>query len=135
LAIDEVSFGPDHPDVGRDLNNLGGLLQATSRLAEAEPLFRRALVIAEASFGPNHPIVAGALNNRVQLLRATNRSADAEPLMRRVLAILIDFERKTGHPHPHRDMAMHNYVGLLAEVGKSEAEIEAAIASLTAEGA
>jgi len=38
------------------------LLQATNRLAEAEPLMRRALVIGEASFGPDHPTVAIYLN-------------------------------------------------------------------------
>ena len=41
LAIDEKSYGPDHPDVARDLNNLALLLQDTNRLNEAEPLFRR----------------------------------------------------------------------------------------------
>ena len=35
-----------------DLNNLAQLLQATNRLAEAEPLMRRALAIDEKSFGP-----------------------------------------------------------------------------------
>ena len=58
LAIDEASFGPDHPDVASDLNNLAQLLQDTNRLAEAEPLMRRALAIDEASFGPEHPNVA-----------------------------------------------------------------------------
>ena len=58
LAIDEKSFGPDHPDVATDLNNLALLLQATNRLAEAEPLMRRALAIDEKSFGPDHPEVA-----------------------------------------------------------------------------
>lgn len=38
-----------------DLNNLAGLLRATNRLDEAEPLFRRALAIMEASLGPDHP--------------------------------------------------------------------------------
>ena len=52
LKIDETSFGPDHPDVARDLNNLAQLLQTTNRLAEAEPLMRRALAIDEKSFGP-----------------------------------------------------------------------------------
>ena len=60
LAIDEKSFGPDHPNVARDLNNLAQLLQATNRLAEAEPLMRRALAIDEKSFGPDHPNVATA---------------------------------------------------------------------------
>ena len=55
LAIDEASYGPDHPDVAIDLNNLAQLLQATNRLGEAEPLMRRALAIDEASYGPDHP--------------------------------------------------------------------------------
>jgi hypothetical protein len=45
LAIDEASFGAEHPDVARDLNNLAQLLKATNRLPEAEPLLRRALKI------------------------------------------------------------------------------------------
>ena len=40
------------------LNNLALLLGATNRLAEAEPLYRRALAIDEKSFGPEHPNVA-----------------------------------------------------------------------------
>ena len=32
LEIDEASFGGRHPEVARDLNNLGQLLQATNRL-------------------------------------------------------------------------------------------------------
>jgi tetratricopeptide (TPR) repeat protein len=86
LAIDENSFGPDHPDVARDLNNLALLLRDTNRLAEAEPLFRRALAINEKSFGPDHPNVATDLNNLAALLSATNRLAEAEPLFRRALA-------------------------------------------------
>jgi hypothetical protein len=68
------------------------------------------------------------------LLQATNRLTEAEPLMRRHVVIFTDFERKTGHPHPHRDAALHNYVRLLAAMGKSDDEIKAAIVSLTGEG-
>ena len=50
LAIDEASYGSEHPNVARDLNNLALLLQATNRLEEAEPMFRRALAIDEASY-------------------------------------------------------------------------------------
>jgi tetratricopeptide (TPR) repeat protein len=134
LAIGEASFGREHPNVAIYLNNLAQLLQATDRLADAEPLMRRALAIDEASFGPDHPGVAIRLNNLARLLQATNRLAEAEPLMRRHLLIFIDFERKTGHPHPHRNDATVNYTILLAEMGKSRAEVEAAIASLAAEG-
>ena len=80
LAIDEKSFGPEHPDVAISLNNLAELLQATNRLAEAEPLMRRALAIDEKSLGPEHPDVASDLNNLAALLQATNRLAEAEPL-------------------------------------------------------
>ena len=51
------------------LNNLAGLLSATNRLAEAEPLYRRALAIDEKSFGPEHPNVARGLNNLAVLLQ------------------------------------------------------------------
>ena len=45
------------------------LLQATDRLAEAEPLMRRALAIDERSYGPDHPDVASDLNNLAKLLQ------------------------------------------------------------------
>jgi tetratricopeptide (TPR) repeat protein len=63
LAIDEQSYGPKHPHVASDLNNLAQLLQDTNRLAEAEPLNRRALAINEQSSGAEHPDVAIELNN------------------------------------------------------------------------
>jgi hypothetical protein len=72
-------------------------------------------------------------NNLGGLLKATDRLVEAKPLIRRVLAILLDFERKTGHPHPHRDAALRNYGGLLTAMGKSEGEINTAIASLAGE--
>ena len=97
LAIDEASFGPDHPEVAADLNNLAQLLQATNRLNEAEPLMRRALEIGEKSFGPGHPTVAIRLNNLALLLQATNRLNEAEPLMRRALEI---DEKSFGPEHP-----------------------------------
>jgi len=61
LAIDEKSYGPGHPDVAIDLNNLAALLQTTNRLGEAEPLMRRALAIDKKSYGPEHPNVASEL--------------------------------------------------------------------------
>ena len=131
LVIAKGSFGADHPTVASCLNNLAELLHATGRSTEAESLYRQAWAITEARFGPDHPTVAVILNNLGQLLRRTDRLAEAEPLMRRGVAILIDFERKTGHLHPHRDAAFGNYADLLAAMGKSEAEIKAAIANLT----
>ena len=120
LAIDEASFGPDHPDVAIRLNNLAALLQATNRLAEAEPLMRRALAIDEASFGPDHPNVAIRLNNLAALLQATNRLAEAEPLMRRALAI---DEASFGPDHPTVAIRLNNLAQLLQATNRlAEAE-------------
>jgi tetratricopeptide (TPR) repeat protein len=133
LGIDEASYGKDHPNVAIRLNNLALLLQATNRLGEAEPLMRRALAIDQASYGNDHPNVAIRLNNLAQLLQDTNRLGEAEPLMHRMLAIFLGFQRDTGHTHPHRDAAIGNYAGLLAAMGRSEAEIGATLAALRRE--
>jgi len=77
-----LAFGPDHPNVARDLNYLATLLYDTNRLKEVEPLIKRALAIEEAALGPDHPEVAKNLNNLAQLLQATNRLKEAEPLMK-----------------------------------------------------
>ena len=131
LAIDEASYGPEHPNVAIRLNNLAQLLQATNRLAEAEPLMRRALAIDEASYGPEHPNVAIRLNNLATLLVATNRLAEAEPLMRKVLAIFLAFSRQ-GFEHPHLQAAFGNYISPLQAMGLSEDEINAMVQKLVA---
>ncbi len=130
LAIDEASYGPNHPRVAVDLNNLSELLRSTNRPAEAEPLYRRALAIDEASYGPDHTDVATALNNLALLLRDTNRMAEAEPLIRRGVQILIEFERRTGHEHPHLHDALANYRGLLAALEKTPDQIEQDLSDL-----
>ena len=119
LAIDEKSYGPDHPTVANYLNNLAELLRATNRLSEAELLCRRALEIDEASYGPDHPEVALPLNNLAGLLYVTNRLSEAEPLCRRVLDIVLKFTRATGYPHPHLWDAANSYGGLLVAMGVS----------------
>ncbi len=53
--------------------------------------------------------------------------------MRRALAIFLAFQRDTGHAHPHRDAAIANYTGLLAAMGKTEAEIKATLVALARE--
>lgn len=132
LAIDESSYGPDHPRVAIRLNNLGALMHATSRSTEGDPFVRRALAIDETTYGSDHPNVARDLNNLAQLFKTTNRLSESEPLLRRALAIFLGFARRTGHEHPNLRVARANYAGLLEEMGRSPAEVEAAIQSLTA---
>jgi len=73
LAIDEKSYGPEHPDVARDLNNLAQLLLETNRLEEAEPLMRRAVTILltfTRKTGYEHPRLRAAQENHRELLTA-----------------------------------------------------------------
>ncbi len=72
LAIDEASYGAEHPNVAIRLNNLAQLLQATNRLGEAEPLMRRALAIwlaFTAATGHCHPHLTTGLANYRGLLK------------------------------------------------------------------
>ena len=63
LKIDEKAYGPDHPNVARDVNNIGLVLQAQGDLQEARKRFERALKIGEKAYGPDHPNVAAMANN------------------------------------------------------------------------
>jgi tetratricopeptide (TPR) repeat protein len=120
LALDERTFGPDHPKVAIHLNNLAALLHATNRLAEAEPLMRRALAIDERGLGPEHPNVAIRLSNLAALLQATNRLAEAEPLLRRALAVA---ERSLGPEHSNVARDLNNLAQLLQDTNRlAEAE-------------
>lgn len=74
LAIDEQSFGTEHPNVAIRLNNLARLLQDTNRLSEAEPLMRQALGIFLASLGAEHPNTGIVRGNYVLLLQAQGRT-------------------------------------------------------------
>ena len=121
------------PNYARSLNNLAWLLQATNRLAEAEPLMRRALAIDEQSYGAEHPDVAIDLNNLSLLLQATNRLAEAEPLMRRVVEILLKFTQATGHAHLRLERVLGNYSQLLQAMGMNDAEVHDRLSNLCGE--
>ena len=70
LAIDEASYGNDHPKVAIRLNNLAQLLKVTNRLAEAEPLSGRAARIFLASLGMDHPNTEKVKGNYLKILQA-----------------------------------------------------------------
>ena len=73
LEISEACYGTNHPDVAKGLNNLALLLQATNRLAEAEPLMRRMAIIFlcfTRDTGHPHPHLKAALRNYAGLVHA-----------------------------------------------------------------
>jgi tetratricopeptide (TPR) repeat protein len=63
------------------------LYRAQGRYGDAEPLFKRSLVIREKALGRDHPDVATSLNDLASLYEDQDRHADAEPLFKRSLVI------------------------------------------------
>ena len=61
LEMSERRLGPEHPDIARDLYNLGEVYISQSRYEEAEPLLKRALEMSERHLGPEHPATARSL--------------------------------------------------------------------------
>jgi hypothetical protein len=76
-VVVEASFGPDHPDVAIDLNNLAAMLKATNRLSDAEPLSRRHLEILlqfTAATSHGHPHLNAAIAHYSELLEEMDRT-------------------------------------------------------------
>jgi len=63
LGIKEAAYGPDHPQVGSTLTNLGVVRRELGDHAGAVEAYERALGIFEAAYGSDHPQVATTLGN------------------------------------------------------------------------
>ena len=83
------------------------MLKAQGKLAEAEPLYRRAIAIHEKALGKDHPGVAIDYNNLALLLQDQGKLA--EPLLRRAIEI---FETSLGPQHPNTLTVKKNYDNL-----------------------
>ena len=115
LRIDEAAFGPDHPEVATDVNNLGGVLIDLGELAEARECFERALRIGEATLGPDHPKVAIRVNNLGLVLNALGDMAEARECFER--ALRID-EAAFGPDNPDVASIVNNLGLVLKDLGE-----------------
>jgi tetratricopeptide (TPR) repeat protein len=78
-GLAELSL-PDGQDVLTQVDIVAELYRDLGRLAEAEPLYKRALEIRERTLPAGHPDIAQSLNNLALLYQAQGRLAEAEPL-------------------------------------------------------
>jgi tetratricopeptide (TPR) repeat protein len=115
LHIDEITHGPDHPEVATALNNLAGVLRKLGEPGTARPLLQRALHINETAYGPEHPEVAATLNNLAGVLRDLGEPGTARPLYERALHIV---EAAHGPDHPHVAATLVNLAGVLSDLGE-----------------
>ena len=76
-----------HADVGAAIGNLGQVLMAQDRLAEAEPLLKRAVDIYARAFAPEHLEVARGLHVLGDLYVRMERQDEAQASYERALAM------------------------------------------------
>src|SRR5690606_15428468 len=118
LALRERVLGPEHPNVGESLNNLGVLMLDRDNLA-ARAVLERALMIRERALPRDHPHVASTLSNLGFAYVGLGDAAAARPLLERALAALD----RAGE----RDRVMATYPMLgLARVAATQGDSHAA---------
>ncbi|MGO9171686.1 MAG: tetratricopeptide repeat protein [Rhodomicrobium sp.] len=121
VAGQKARYGDNSDEYATALVWLVDFLIPANRLAEAEPVMRRALKIDEAALGPNHPDVAIILNRMAKLLEGLEQYAESEQLRRR--ALKID-EISFGPDHPRVAVDLNNLAIFLEEFLENYTESE-----------
>ena len=86
LTIQEKLLGPEHPDLGQTLNNLGVLRHTQGRHAEAEAFYQWALEICETYRDPLNQDAVNLMQNYAAFLQEIGRSPEADAVKARVAA-------------------------------------------------
>ncbi len=118
VAISEARHGPEHPDVGRSLGNLGNALEQLGDLEGARDAQERALRILEAAYGPRNADVARTLDNLGRVVMQLGDPQFALDLHRRALII---FSEVGGPQHPDVARSLGNQGIILMQLGELEA--------------
>jgi len=117
IAIDEAAFGAHHPNVARDLKNLGGVLRELGNLEGAKRAYERALKIDETAYGPDDHSVGLDVNNLGVVLLDLGDLVRARQAIER--ALKID-EAAFGSDHPNMAIDVNNLGLVLRGLGDLE---------------
>ncbi len=120
LEVRRRVLGDEHKDTLTSMNDVGLMLVAQAKLAEAEPYLREALAGRRRVLGDEHRNTLGSLNNMGFLLNAQGKLTEAEPYYREAME---GKRRLWGDQNPDTLLSINN-VGalLLAQGGLAEAE-------------
>jgi non-specific serine/threonine protein kinase/serine/threonine-protein kinase len=114
-------LGEEHPDTLTTIANMGFLLQAQGKLAEAEPYWREALEKSRRVLGEEHPNTLIFMNNMGFLLQAQGKLDQAEPYYREALE---KRRRVLGEEHPNTLGVTGNLGRVLQQQGKHQEVID-----------
>ena len=117
LDTHALRFGPKHRFTATACLNLAGTYLHMERLAEAEVLAKRALMIDEESSGGGQVEVAKDLITLGECLRRLNRLGDAEAALQRALAIARE---RLPAQDPLFATILGNLGSILVETGRPE---------------
>jgi tetratricopeptide (TPR) repeat protein len=112
---DRAAMGADHPEALAACGELATALHSGGRLAEAIPLYERALAGREEIQGATHPDTMSARANLAHAYRSADRMKLALPVYERTLA---DRERALGPDHPDTLASMANLASAYHAAGK-----------------
>jgi len=115
VAIDEASWGPEHPNTILALETWAFAVQLSGDGVRAEALFRRALAVRLKTVGERHPQVATIDNGIGQALDTQGRFAEAEPWYRKAMELRIAL---FGADSKEAGLAYNNLAANLGRNGK-----------------
>jgi CHAT domain-containing protein len=110
-APTQAAVAPAPATTDQQLIAQGDALASSGRLADSEPVFRRAVGAAEAAYGHNDPRTALALGRVGLILSALGSYAGAEAALREVVAIE---EATSGRASARTALALHNLAEAVA---------------------
>lgn len=119
LMSAEVALGFEHAGVAVLTVKLADLYVDQKKFNEAEPLYKRAILILEKFFGPKDAEVANALVKSAKLMALQGKYMDAERALWRALEIL-----QLAHGQDHIEVA--NALDVLAGIQEKQANPEQA---------
>lgn len=122
IRIDEIIFGFDHPNIARDVNNLGSVLHVLGDYEGAKEAYERALEIDMRAFGSNNPKVAIRTNNLGMVLKEMGDFEAAQIAFEKALAIFLNI---LGPTHPNVATIILNHGSVLQELGNLEGALSA----------
>jgi len=128
LPLLERSLGPQHPELGGVLNNLGSVQSYQGRRAEALATFERGLSLREHSLGEAHPQTAGLRLNYGGQLSQVGRHSEAVAQLERARADLL---ASLGPAHPNLAYADANLGEVWLAAGDRDAARRAFQSALT----